>query len=52
VIRVSQNRILLNPADGKRLGLVFEHIAGVAPLGECTWTCAAAMARLRGERSS
>ncbi len=33
VIRVSQNRILLNPADGKRLGLVFEHIAGVAPLG-------------------
>jgi hypothetical protein len=22
VIRVSQNRILLNPADGKRLGLV------------------------------
>jgi hypothetical protein len=34
VIRVSQNRILLNPADGKRLGLIFEHIAGVAPLGE------------------
>jgi hypothetical protein len=33
VIRVSQNRILLNPADGKRLGLVFEHIEGVAPLG-------------------
>jgi hypothetical protein len=33
VIRVSQNRILLNPSDGKRLGLVFEHIAGVAPLG-------------------
>jgi hypothetical protein len=33
VIRVSQNRILLNPANGKRLGLVFEHIAGVAPLG-------------------
>jgi hypothetical protein len=33
VIRVSQNRILLNPADGKRLGLVFEHIAAVAPLG-------------------
>ena len=33
VIRVSQNRILLNPADGKRLGLVFEHIAGVTPLG-------------------
>jgi Transposase Tn5 dimerisation domain len=33
VIRVSQNRILLDPADGKRLGLVFEHIAGVAPLG-------------------
>jgi hypothetical protein len=33
VIRVSQNRILLNPADGKRLGLVFEHIASVAPLG-------------------
>ena len=33
VIRVSQNRILLNPADGERLGLVFEHIAGVAPLG-------------------
>jgi hypothetical protein len=34
VIRVSQNRILLDPANGKRLGLVFEHIAGVAPLGE------------------
>jgi hypothetical protein len=33
VIRVSQNRILLNPADGGRLGLVFEHIAGVAALG-------------------
>jgi hypothetical protein len=33
VIRVSQNRILLNPADGKRLGLVFEHIAGASPLG-------------------
>ena len=33
VIRVSQNRILLNPANGKRLGLVFEHVAGVAPLG-------------------
>jgi hypothetical protein len=33
VIRVSQKRILLNPADGKRLGLVFEHMAGVAPLG-------------------
>ena len=33
MIRVSQNRILLNPADGKRLGLVFEHIAGASPLG-------------------
>ena len=33
VIRVSQNRILLNPADGKRLGLVFEHVAGMAPVG-------------------
>ena len=33
VIRVSQNRILLNPADGKRLGLVFEHIAGASPSG-------------------
>ena len=33
VIRVSQNRILLNPADGKRLGLVFEHIVGVAAGG-------------------
>jgi hypothetical protein len=33
VIRVSQNRILLNPTDGKRLGLVFDHITGVAPLG-------------------
>jgi hypothetical protein len=33
IIRVSQNRILLNPANGKRLGSVFEHIAGVAPLG-------------------
>jgi hypothetical protein len=33
VIRVSQDRILLDPKDGKRLGLVFEHIAGVAPVG-------------------
>jgi Transposase Tn5 dimerisation domain len=33
VIRVSQNRILLNPADGGRLGLVFEHIAAVPALG-------------------
>jgi hypothetical protein len=44
VIRVSQNRILLNPADGKRLGLVFEHIAGASPLGgmrpsECAGIC-------------
>ncbi len=33
VIRVSQNRILLNPADGKRLGLVFDHVVAAAPLG-------------------
>jgi hypothetical protein len=33
VIRVSQDRILLDPKDGKRLGLVFEHIASVAPVG-------------------
>jgi hypothetical protein len=33
VIRVSQNRVLLNPADGKRLGLIFHHVVGVAPVG-------------------
>lgn len=33
LVRVNQDRVLLDPADGQRLGLVFEHIAGVEPLG-------------------
>ena len=33
VIRVSQNRILLNPADGKRSGWSSSTLLGVAPLG-------------------
>jgi hypothetical protein len=33
LVRVNQDRVLLEPSSGKRLGLVFEHIAGVGPLG-------------------
>jgi hypothetical protein len=33
LVRVNQDRVILDPASGKRLGLVFEHIAGVEPLG-------------------
>jgi hypothetical protein len=33
LVRVNQDRVILDPADGKRLGLVFEHIANVEPLG-------------------
>ena len=33
LVRVNQDRVILDPSDGKRLGLVFEHIAGVGPLG-------------------
>ena len=31
--RVDQDRVILDPATDKRPGLVFEHIAGVGPLG-------------------
>jgi hypothetical protein len=33
LVRVNQDRVILDPATNKRLGLVFEHIAGVEPLG-------------------
>jgi hypothetical protein len=33
LVRVNQDRVLLDPSTGRRLGLVFEHIAGVPPLG-------------------
>ena len=33
LVRVNQDRVILDPATGERLGLVFEHIAGVEPLG-------------------
>ena len=33
LVRVNQDRVLLDPTNGERLGLVFEHIAGVEPLG-------------------
>jgi hypothetical protein len=33
VIRVSQDRVILDPSNGKRMGLVFEHIVGVEPCG-------------------
>jgi hypothetical protein len=33
LVRVNQDRVILDPSNGKRLGLVFEHIAGVKPLG-------------------
>ncbi len=33
LVRVNQDRVILDPSHGERLGLVFEHIAGVEPLG-------------------
>jgi Transposase DNA-binding len=33
LVRVNQDRVILDPATDKRLGLVFGHIAGVEPLG-------------------
>jgi hypothetical protein len=33
LIRVNQDRVILDPATDKRLGLVFEHITVVEPLG-------------------
>jgi hypothetical protein len=33
LVRVNQDRVILNPATNKRLGLVFDHIASVEPLG-------------------
>jgi len=33
LIRVNQDRVILDPATDKRLGLLFGHIAGVEPLG-------------------
>lgn len=32
-VRVNQDRVILDPATGGRLGLAFGHIAGVEPLG-------------------
>lgn len=33
VVRISQNRVALDPADGRRLGLVFDHAAATEPAG-------------------
>jgi len=33
LVRVSQDRIILDPANKERLGLIFDHIRGVEPLG-------------------
>lgn len=33
LVRVNQDRVILDPSNGRRLGLVFEHIAGVEPCG-------------------
>src|SRR5690606_18157672 len=33
LVRVNQDRVLLDPADGERLGLLFAHVASVEPLG-------------------
>ena len=33
LVRVNQDRVILDPSNGERLGLVFEHIAGVEPRG-------------------
>lgn len=33
LVRVNQDRVVLDPSDGERMGLVSEHIAGVEPCG-------------------
>jgi hypothetical protein len=33
LVRANQDRILLDPTDDERLGLLFDHIAGVGPVG-------------------
>ena len=33
MVRVNQDRVILDPATDQRLGLVFAHIEGVAPVG-------------------
>lgn len=33
LVRVNQDRVLLDPSNGQRMGLVFEHVAGVEPCG-------------------
>jgi hypothetical protein len=33
IVRMSQNRVALDPADGQRLGLVFEQTAATEPVG-------------------
>ena len=33
LVRMSQDRVVLDPADGQRLGLVFEHAAAIEPAG-------------------
>jgi hypothetical protein len=33
LVRVSQDRVILDPSNGERLGLVFDHVAGVEPCG-------------------
>jgi hypothetical protein len=33
LVRVNQDRVLLSPDNDKRIGLIFEHIAGVEPCG-------------------
>jgi hypothetical protein len=33
LVRVNQDRVILDPSSDERLGLVFEHIAGVEPCG-------------------
>jgi len=33
LVRVNQNRVILDPSNDERLGLVFEHIAGIEPCG-------------------
>jgi hypothetical protein len=33
LVRVNQDRVVLDPADNGRLGLVFQHVAGVEPCG-------------------
>ena len=33
LVRVSQDRVVLDPTNDKRLGLIFDHVRGVEPLG-------------------